>query len=98
MSDLKNMEWDERVWSALRASITPMPPFVRKRALLKIIKTSEDVSKSRGSALVEADDLIKAVYKKVPKQVRKMCLESLAEHGINAKTEQYDKRESRQSR
>jgi hypothetical protein len=87
MSELKNMEWDTRVWSALCASITPMPPFVRKRALLKIIKTSEDVAKSRGSELVEADDLIKAVYKKVPEQVRKMCLESLAEHGINAKTE-----------
>jgi hypothetical protein len=86
MSNLKKMEWDKRVWSALCASITPMPTIVRKRALSTIIKTSEEVAKRRSSELVEADDLFKAVYQKVPKPMRKMCLELLDEQGINEKT------------
>ncbi len=82
MSELKSMIWDDTVWDALRASVTPMPPFVRKKALFKIIHASEENAKSRSSEQVEAADLLKAVNEKVPSHIRKICLEALEEHGI----------------
>jgi DNA replicative helicase MCM subunit Mcm2 (Cdc46/Mcm family) len=83
MTELRKMQWNNHVWSALCASITPMPPIIRKRALLKIIKTSEELAKKRNSNIVEKEDLINAIYKKVPSSVRKMCLDSLLEFGIS---------------
>ena len=82
MSELTSMEWDKTVWVALRASVTPMPLFVRKKALLKIIEASESNARQRTASKVEANDLIRAVHDKVPQSVRALCLESLAEHGI----------------
>ena len=49
---------------------------------MKIINSSERHASERSSQKVQAPDLIKAVYEKVPEHVRKICLESLAEHGI----------------
>jgi hypothetical protein len=82
MPEFKRMEWDEAVWAALRASVTPMPPFVRKKALLKIIEASELNARQRSALRVETNDLIKAVLERVPQNIRAICLESLAEHGI----------------
>jgi len=82
MSELKSMIWDDTVWDALRASITPMPPLVRKKALLNIIQASEENARNRSSERVEAADLVKAVDEKVPSHIRQICLEALAEHGI----------------
>lgn len=89
MSELKSMIWDDTVWDALRASVTPMPPFVRKKALFKIIQASEENAKSRSSKQVEVVDLVKAVNEKVPSHIRQICLEALEEHGITE-----DQRES----
>lgn len=89
MSELKSMIWDDTVWDALRASITPMPPLVRKKALFEIIQASEENARNRSSEQVEAADLVKAVNEKVPTHIRKICLEALEEHGITE-----DQRES----
>jgi hypothetical protein len=76
------MDWDERVWEALKNSVTPMPTFVRKRALRKIIEASEESAKNKGTASVDAEDLVKAVKEKVPKSVQKYCYDALLEQGI----------------
>ena len=77
------MSWDDTVWDALRAAVTLMPIFARKRALPKIIQACEENAKTRSASIVEAEDLIKAVKEKVPKRMRKICLEALAEQGIS---------------
>jgi hypothetical protein len=77
------MEWDERVWSALKAALSMVPPFVRKRALDKIIEGAEDFAKARGSDKVEEQDLVKAARDKVPEDMREISLQILAEQGIN---------------
>ncbi len=82
MSGLKTMKWDDTAWSALKDAITPMPPLVRKKALLKIIQASEENARDRTSQVVEGEDLVKAAKEKVPEGVQKICLQSLAEHGI----------------
>ncbi len=79
---MRTMEWHEKTWIALKNAVTPMPSFVRKRALRKIIQTSEENAKNRGSSQVEADDLVRAVKEKVPESVQKYCYEALAEQGI----------------
>jgi hypothetical protein len=79
---MRTMEWNEKTWIALKNAVTPMPSFVRKRALRKIIDTSEESAKTRGSSLVEARDLIRAVKERVPGSVRKYCYEALTEQGI----------------
>jgi hypothetical protein len=83
MQDLTTMIWDETLWGALCASITLIPPIVRKRAFLRIIQASESNAKSRSAEKVETGDLVKAVNENVPETVRKLCFETLAEHGIN---------------
>ncbi|MBW1744167.1 MAG: hypothetical protein JRJ47_12195 [Deltaproteobacteria bacterium] len=82
MAGLRKMQWNDKVWNSLRNAITPMPLFVRKKALLKIIEASEKNAANRDSQLVEAKDLIKATKEKVPEKVQRICLESLAEQGI----------------
>lgn len=80
---MKNMNWDEKVWSSLKDAIFDVPVFVRKRALKKVIDTSEAKAKSRGSDVVEAIDLIEAVKEKVPQTMQNVCFETLAQHGFN---------------
>lgn len=82
MSELKKLPWNDVVWDALRATMTPMPPDIRKNALSKIMQASEENAKSRAATVVEAKDLIKAARENVPENIQKMCLEALAEHGI----------------
>ena len=87
MPALRSMEWDPALWEALFASVTLIPPFVRKRALSKIIGASENNARARGAEKVETGDLLKSVKETVPENVRKMCLETLAEHGIDTGSE-----------
>ena len=82
MVELRKLAWDEKVWTALKAAVSPIPPFIRKKALMKIIKAGEYNSLDRGSAVVEAPDLIKAAKEKVPSHMLKICLEALEEQGI----------------
>jgi len=82
MAELKNMPWDETVWNALKAAITPMPPFVRGKALRKIIAASEENTRSRDSEVVEAPDLIKAARENVRSAMLEVLLQALAEHGV----------------
>ena len=80
---VKNMKWDENVWEALKDSVVSIPPFVRKRALKKIVNASETNAKARGSGIVEGEDLVKAAKEKVPKHVQDVCFATLAQHGIS---------------
>jgi len=82
MAELRKMPWDGTVWKALRAAVSPIPPFVRKKALVKIIEASEKNALDRSSPQVEAPDLIAAAREKVPGHMLKICLEALAEQGI----------------
>lgn len=77
------MEWDDRVWAALKYAVTGMPVFVRKRALRKIIQASEENARKRSSDIIQARDLILAAREKVPKSVRGACFDALREHGIH---------------
>ncbi|HUI93684.1 MAG TPA: hypothetical protein VLX68_15660 [Chitinivibrionales bacterium] len=86
MPSLRSMEWDEPVWKALCASVTLIPPFVRKRALGKIISACEKNAIERSSGKVETADVLKSVNENVPESVRKVCLETLAEHGMDIST------------
>jgi len=79
---LKTMEWDERVWTALKYAVTGMPVFVRKGALRKIVEASEKNAKERSSDVVQATDLVLAAREKVPKSVQGACFDALREYGI----------------
>lgn len=80
---MKNMTWDDRVWSALKAAISVVPPFVRKKALVKIVESAEDNARTRGAEKVEEADLVKATKEKVPENMRDICLGILSDQGIN---------------
>ena len=83
MPDLKTMEWEQEVWKALCASVTLIPPFVRKSALGKIIRASEKNARDRSSAKVGTADVLKSVQENVPESMRKVCLETMEEHGLD---------------
>jgi len=76
------MPWDEKVWQALKDAITPMPPFVRGKALKTIIEASEKAARDRGSPRVEEQDLVKAAKEKIPSVAKGRMLAALAEYGI----------------
>lgn len=76
------MEWDERVWKALKYAVTGMPIFVRKRALRKIVEASEENARKRSSNIVQVPDLVKAAKERVPKSVQGACFNALQECGI----------------
>jgi len=79
---MKNMEWDPVVWQALRDAVSPMPPFVRKRALQTIIEASENFGHERRSVIVEEQDLVRAAREKMPALARQRMLDALIEQGI----------------
>lgn len=79
---MKNMEWDHWVWQALKDAVSPMPPFVRKRALRTIIEASEKAARERDASLVEEQDLVKAAMEKIPSIMKGRMLDALAEQGI----------------
>jgi len=79
---VRDMEWDERVWNALKDAITGMPPFVRRGALEKIVRVSEERARERGSDVVEESDLLKAVDTAVPGPIKPMCKRALKDAGV----------------
>jgi hypothetical protein len=77
------MPWDEDLWQKLKDAISPMPPFVRQRALRTIVEASEVLAQERGSEVVEEEDLVKAAKTKTTALARQRMLDGLAEVGIN---------------
>jgi len=80
---MKSMPWDEDLWRKLKDAISPMPPFVRQRALRTIVEASEALARERGSEVVEEEDLLKAAKTKTPALTRRRMLDALVEVGIN---------------
>jgi len=79
---MKSMPWEEELWQQLKDAVSPMPPFVRQRALRTIIEASEMLARERGSKVVQEEDLVKATKTKTPVLTRQRMLDALAEVGI----------------
>jgi hypothetical protein len=79
---MKSMPWDKDLWQRLKDAISPMPPFVRQRALRTIIEASETFARERGSEVVQEKDLVRAAKTKTPALTRQRMLDALAEMGI----------------
>lgn len=79
---MKSMPWDQDLWRRLKDAISPMPPFVRQRAIGTIIEASETFARERGSGVVQEEDLVKAAQTKTPALTRRRMLDALAEMGI----------------
>lgn len=79
---MRSMPWDEILWQRLKDAISPMPPFVRQRALKTIIEASEAFALGRGSEVIQEEDLVKAAKTKTPALTRQRMLDALAEMGI----------------
>jgi len=79
---MRSMPWDEALWQQLKDATSPMPPFVRRRALKTIIEASETFARERGSEVVQEEDLVKAAKTKIPVLTRQRMLDALAEMGI----------------
>jgi hypothetical protein len=79
---MKSMPWDKDLWQRLKDAISPMPPFVRQRALRTIIEASETFARERGSEVVQEKDLVRAAVTKTPALTRRRMLDALAEMGI----------------
>jgi DNA replicative helicase MCM subunit Mcm2 (Cdc46/Mcm family) len=79
---MRSMPWEEDLWQRLKDAISPMPPFVRQRALKTIIEASETLARERGSEVVQEEDLVKAAKTKTPGLTRQRMLDALAEAGI----------------
>jgi DNA replicative helicase MCM subunit Mcm2 (Cdc46/Mcm family) len=80
---MRSMPWDEDLWHKLKDAISPMPPFVRHRALRTIVEASEALAQERGSEVVEEEDLVKAAKTKTPALTRQRMLDGLVEMGID---------------
>ena len=80
---MRSMPWDENLWRKLKDAISPMPPFVRQRALRTIVEASEAFAQERGSEVVEEGDLVKAAKTKTPALTRQRMLDGLIEVGMN---------------
>jgi hypothetical protein len=83
---MRSMPWDEDLWQRLKDAISPMPPFVRQRALRTVIEASETFARERGSEVVQEEDLVKAAKTKTPALTRQRMLDALAEMGIGVET------------
>ena len=79
---MRSMPWDEALWQRLKDAISPMPPFVRQRALRTIVEASETFARKRGSEVVQEEDLVRAAKTKTPALTRRRMLDALAEMGI----------------
>ena len=79
---MKSMPWEKDLWQQLKDAVSPMPPFVRQRALKTIIEASETLARERGSKVVQEEDLVKAAKTKTPVLTRQRMLDALAEVGI----------------
>jgi hypothetical protein len=88
---MRSMPWDEALWQRLKDAISPMPPFVRQRALRTIIEASETFARERGSEAVQEEDLVKAAKTKTPALTRQRMLDALAEMGIKVEAAEETK-------
>jgi histone H3/H4 len=79
---MRSMPWEEELWQRVKDAMSPMPPFVRQRALKTIIEGSETLARERGSEVVQEEDLVKAAKTKTPGLARQRMLDALAEVGI----------------
>jgi len=79
---MRSMPWDEKTWRSLKDAVSPMPPFVRRRALSTIIEASETLAQERGAETVQERDLVEAARTKTPVLARRQMLDALAEVGI----------------
>jgi DNA replicative helicase MCM subunit Mcm2 (Cdc46/Mcm family) len=89
---MRSIPWDEDLWQRLKDAISPMPPFVRQRALRTIIEASETFARERGSEVVQEEDLVQAAKTKTPTLTRRRMLGALAEMGIKVETAEEAKR------
>ena len=89
---MKSMPWDEDLWQRLKDAISPMPPFVRQRALKTIIEASETFARERGSEVVQEEDLVKAAKTKTPALTRQRMLDALAEMGMRVEAAEETER------
>jgi len=89
---MRSMPWDEDLWQRLKDAISPMPPFVRQRALKTIIEASETLARERSSEVVQEEDLVQAAKTKAPALTRRRMLGALAEMGIRVETVEETKR------
>ena len=80
---MRSMPWDEDLWRKLKDAISPMPPFVRQRALRSIVEASEALAQVRGSEVVAEEDLVTAAKTKTSALGRQRMLDGLVEVGIN---------------
>jgi hypothetical protein len=80
---MRSMPWNEVLWWRLKDAISPMPPFVRQRALRTIVEASETLAQERGSEVVEEQDLVEAAKTKTPALTRQRMLDGLKDVGIN---------------
>ena len=79
---LRTIPWDDELWRKLKDAVSPMPVFVRKKALKRIIEASEGFAQERGARVVQEEDLVRAANEKVPPLARQRMLDALAEQGI----------------
>ena len=79
---MRSMPWDKDLWQRLKDAISPMPPFVRQRALKTLIEASETFARERGSEVVQEEDLVKAAKEKTPALTRQRMLDALTEMGV----------------
>ncbi|MFQ6100933.1 MAG: hypothetical protein ACE5OS_06810 [Anaerolineae bacterium] len=89
---MKGMPWDQGLWQQLKDAVSPMPPFVRQRALKTIIEASETFAQERGSEVVQEEDLVKAAKTRTPVLTRRRMLDALAEMGIKVEVAGETKR------
>jgi hypothetical protein len=89
---MRSMPWDADLWQRLKDAISPMPPFVRQRAVKTIIEASEMFARERGSEVVQEEDLVKAAKTKTPALTRQRMLDALAEMGIRVEAAEETRR------
>lgn len=79
---LRGMEWDRRVWEALREATSPMPIFVRRRALSKIVRKAEEAARGRGASRVELADLLAGMPGKASGFMREALADALRSRDV----------------
>jgi len=79
---LREMNWEERLWLALKDAMSGMPTFIRGKAMSKIVSSAEGYARKRGSNLVEREDLARAFDTAVPKAIKPLCRRALKDAGV----------------
>lgn len=79
---LREMEWDQRAWEGLRDATSPMPIFVRRRALTKLVRRAEEAARRRGASRVELEDLLAGIPGKAGGFMQEALLDALRSRGM----------------